>query len=76
LRPGPSQQTSKRINAELRAVVETGKSAMLERLSFSPFHLSGRAVTLDDLKDRRIRRFMESWLILHHVCCGHQVLNR
>ena len=75
LRPG-SLQTAGRINAELSAVVEAGKSVMLERLSFSPFSLSGRTVTPDDLEDRHIRRFIESWLILHHICCGHRVLNR
>jgi hypothetical protein len=76
LRGHKSQPTASRLNKELHERTEKGQKAMLEVLSFTPFSIGGQSFGMGDLRNKHFRRFLEAWLTMYHLSCGHELLNK
>jgi len=76
LRGHKSQPTASRLNKELQERTEKGQKAILEVLSFTPFSIGGQSFGMGDLMDKHFRRFLEAWLTMYHLSCGHELLNK
>ena len=75
LNPGPSQRTNQRLKAEFEKELANGHNVVLEVLSFQPFDVEGILVSMSDLGDKMVRRFLESVFAMYYSKAGYIVLN-
>jgi hypothetical protein len=75
LNPGPSQTTNQRLKAIFGEVVREGHEVGLDVLGFDPFDVEGVPISMRDLADKTVRRFLEGLFIVYYSRSGHQLLN-
>ncbi len=73
--PGPSQKTNQRLNAEFEQELRNEYKIALEVQEFEPFNLEGFAISMLDLRDKPVRRFLENLFEIYHRKSGYAVLN-
>jgi len=76
LNPGPKQETNKRLNEQLIALVAQGLKVQLEIIRFDNISIGDFTLTLRDLSNKHLRRFIESLLITYYQRNGFTLLNR
>ena len=75
LKPGPSQTTNIRLNALFQEERLKGYQITLDVLEFAPCSIDNVSITMDDLKDKMVRRLLENLLIVYYARSGFTVLN-
>jgi len=75
LNPGPSQQTNIRLKARFEEEMKADNKVTLETLEFEPFDMAGVSISMQDLADKRVRRFLEGLFTLLYSRSGYTVLN-
>ena len=73
--PGPTQKTNQRLNAFFEQELRSGHKIALEVLEFEPFNLEEFTISMHDLRDKPVRRFLENLFEIYHRRSGFQVLN-
>jgi hypothetical protein len=75
LNPGPSQRTNQRLKAKFEEELRNGYKVTLEVLSFDSFSFESISISMDDLTDKVVRRFLESLFTMYYSKSGYTVLN-
>ena len=75
LKPGPSQQTNKRIKEKFQVYLDKGFKIGLEILRFDNIKIENFALTNNDLNDKHVRRFIEELMLIIYKQKGFQILN-
>ena len=73
--PGPTQKTNQRLNALFEQELRIGHQIALEVLEFEPFNLEEITLSMLDLRDKPVRRFLENLIEIYHRKSGYEVLN-
>ena len=75
LKPGPSQLTNQRLKAEFEEELNTGHKVALEVLSFDSFKIDAILLSMTDLNNKTVRRFLEGLFAVYYSRLGYTVLN-
>ena len=75
LNPGPTQRTNQRLTVEFEKELENEYKVVLEVLRFEPFNIESISISMADLTDKWMRRFLESLFTMYYSKSGHTVLN-
>ncbi len=75
LNPGPSQQTSKRINREFQNYLKKGMKIRLEILRFGDVEIGDFVIAKDEVQEKHVRRFIEELMVVIFRKKGYRVLN-
>ena len=75
IKPGPSQQTNKRINEELQGYIKIGFKIKLEFLLFDNIKIEDFNLTQSNLQDKYVRLFIEALMIIIYKEKGFKMLN-
>ncbi|MCE2463190.1 MAG: hypothetical protein J4F46_04640 [Dehalococcoidia bacterium] len=75
LNPRPTQLTNQSLNAGFKKELEDGRKVILEALCFEPFNLEDISISMADLTDKWVRRFLENLFIVYYSKSGYTVLN-
>jgi hypothetical protein len=75
LNPGPSQFTNLRLKGEFEKELRDQHRVTLEVLSFAPFSIESVPISMDDLSDKTLRRFLENLFATYYSKSGYTVLN-
>ena len=75
LNPGPSQRTNQRLKAKFEEGLRNGYKVTLEVLSFESFSFESISISMDDLTDKVVRRFLESLFTIYYSKSRYTVLN-
>lgn len=75
LNPGPSQKTNKRIKEKFQGYLDKGFKIGLEILQFDKIKIENFTLTINDLNDKHVRRFVEELMVIIYKQKGFQILN-
>ena len=75
LNPGTTQQTNKRLKALFESELQRGRKVALDVLAFEPFSLDALTLSMKDLGDKAVRRFIEWLFTMYYSKRGYEVLN-
>ena len=75
LKPGPTQETNKRLQREFQSYLERGYTIQLDVLHLGQLSIGAYDLKLEDLASKSVRRFLEQLLITYYRQQGAKVLN-
>ena len=75
LKPGPSQQTNKRIKGKFQEYINKGLKIRLEILQFNKIAIGKSIFTFADLTNKHLRRFIEEFMVIYCQQKRYKVLN-
>jgi len=75
LKPGPTQMTNIRLNSIFTDSLKNDKTVSLYYMMFSTFTINDKEISIDELKDKYIRRLLENLLIIEEKKQDVNILN-